>query len=596
MRGCVVYAVGPSTDVVTMNAGSSWHFDSSLAPSPAATHYAFQQAGESSTRAFVTNGTSQSRVVVDSNIGGGNGLFSMGGFTYGGLFRLAYTDFTRIGTATVAGWEWRAGTYIAQNNRYTNCGQIGISSGNLTLLSPGGTMQHNYNVHIGTLSNKVLYVSAIFGPADTGVHELVGNVFDVTVTDDTTALGSFTIRNNYLGGGLDVGAGSWALFSFNVIRQPNKSGNGFMHPGGDILNSYVLLDSDVSNPKPFQQLPYMASNLDGVIVGQAGNSVGGPNSVDSGELWFSVNPSSQMTSTVKNSIILPNMNGYSTMEIGAWGVYLNLIGVIEHNTWFGGFSSDGWLRGVGYPALQMAEGVQPISGQIASFRSNILWNPQLTGYTAHFAKMGDVTGGYNNPLPVTNICLPSSCDYNTGFGHTATNPAATRYRNQAKGYLAKFTSAPGVHDVDADPQFVDYKRSLELLSSKYLGLNPAAWSNGASYAIGNQVQWQRSDIYWNTPVNFRYVNAGACAGSNPEPGAGVNWRDCWEWDSLYQIRQSVAAKTLYDDQTIGAHNVDLIETLLQWVRAGYSPTNSLLAGAAHDGSDIGAVPVSFPPR
>jgi hypothetical protein len=39
--------------------------------------------------------------------------------------------------------------------------------------------------------------------------------------------------------------------------------------------------------------------------------------------------------------------------------------------------------------------------------------------------------------------------------------------------------------------------------------------------------------------------------------------------------------------------VAIILTMIQWVRAGYSPTNSLLAGSAHDGTDIGAVLVSF---
>lgn len=33
--------------------------------------------------------------------------------------------------------------------------------------------------------------------------------------------------------------------------------------------------------------------------------------------------------------------------------------------------------------------------------------------------------------------------------------------------------------------------------------------------------------------------------------------------------------------------------LIKWVRAGYAPTNPLLKGAAHDGTDIGAVPFAI---
>ena len=60
-----------------------------------------------------------------------------------------------------------------------------------------------------------------------------------------------------------------------------------------------------------------------------------------------------------------------------------------------------------------------------------------------------------------------------------------------------------------------------------------------------------------------------------------------------EIRQAVAAQTLYDDQTIGAHGMDIITTLIQWIRSGFSPTNEALALAGSDGQDIGAVAATF---
>ena len=597
VRGCVLYTPGGNTAVVTMTAGAAWHFDATQAAAPANTYYRFQQSGESGYRPFVTSGTAQQHVTVDSVAGGGNGAFSLAGFTYGGVYQFAYTDFARIGTATIPGWEWRASSYVALHNTYTNCGQIGINSGNLTILPAGGTMRHNYNVHVATVPTRTFYISSMLAASDAGTHEMIGNVFDAAATDDNCSLGGFTIRNNYFGGGIDIGAGAWALFTLNLIRQTNTSGNGFTHAGGDISNSYVFIDSDVGNPKPFQQLAAVSSNLDGVIVGQAGTSAGGSNGGDSGELWFNVNPSAATTYTVKNTIVLPNMNGYSSMEIGAsTPAFPNVRVAIEHTTWFGGYA--GTPGTVGFSAFDLSEAGNSVAGQITSFRSNIIWNPQRTGYTNYsmFAKLVDINTAWNNPSPQTDICSPANCDYNTGWGHTVSYPTAAAYSHQGRGYIGKFSTMPGAHDVDVNPMFVDYQRALELFSSKYLAVPASTWSTSATYSAGDRVQWSRANIYWGLSVNYRYVNLSGCGSTNPEPGAGTNWRSCWEWDSLYQIRQAVTSQSLRDDQLIGAHNVDFIETLLRWVRAGYSPTNTNLAGTAHDGADIGAVPVTFPPR
>ena len=236
-----------------------------------------------------------------------------------------------------------------------------------------------------------------------------------------------------------------------------------------------------------------------------------------------------------------------------------------------------------------------------SFRSNILWNPQLavdsTGspynYQSSFFKVEDVSLSTN---PAIDICSPGACDYNTGLGFTATDSAQGQYTNQQKGYAAKFSSAPGIHDVDTDPRFADYQRAMELFDSKYLGNNPAGWNAGATYNVGDFVQWRRQDVYWAVPVNYRYQNTGACSGANPEPGNGANWRDCWEWATLYRVSTAIAAGVTFNDFSIGASGDDIILTIIKWIRAGYKPTNFQLSGAAHDGTDIGAVPLSFHTR
>jgi hypothetical protein len=101
-------------------------------------------------------------------------------------------------------------------------------------------------------------------------------------------------------------------------------------------------------------------------------------------------------------------------------------------------------------------------------------------------------------------------------------------------------------------------------------------------------------VYKGAAINYRYVDGPGCSKANPKPGLyTAESRACWEWASLYRIRQGVRAQKLYDDPTIGAHGVDIITVLIQWIRAGFSPGNAALVMAGHDGQDIGAVPVTF---
>ena len=211
---------------------------------------------------------------------------------------------------------------------------------------------------------------------------------------------------------------------------------------GDLKDSYLFADSEWGNPKPTISSAGVTGNLLGIIYGQGGSAQGPPGAKDSGELFFNTSPEKPTVYAVRGSIILPNMAGYSSLEIGAWGGFPNMIGAAEHNTWFGGYigTTKGGTNGnFGFPALQMGEGYKPKTGQIASFRSNILWNPQLPGRTGGFAKLADVGNGWNNPDPGLDSCLPENCDYNAGWGYTAANPAARQYTNQGKGYVAKFS-------------------------------------------------------------------------------------------------------------------------------------------------------------
>lgn len=273
--------------------------------------------------------------------------------------------------------------------------------------------------------------------------------------------------------------------------------------------------------------------------------------------------------------------------VGIVGTYPLVRPNLLHNTWFGGFQGSAVSS-----MLQINEGGNNTLHQIEALKSNIVWNPLLNGYLP-------VNGLYkiysqNPSTPQVDVCDPAACDYNAGWNVTNTSGNANN-TNEAKGYSSKWSATPGAHDISADPGFVDYRRSVELFDSKYLGNSPAAWSSGAAYSVGQFVSNSRSDVYWGQPVNYRYTNGPGCSSANPEPGNGEAWRNCWEWASLYRIRTAIAARQLYDDQVIGVHGEDIITTVIKWVRAGYAPTNPQFMGAAHDTYDIGAVPVVFLP-
>jgi hypothetical protein len=606
VRGDTVYAGGPSTrsEVLVVEAGGTWKFDGSQAAH--GTRYSFHPESDAGFRRIRLAGTAAARATLTSDPGGANGNFNLK-TPAGGVFIFSYGDVSRIGDAATPamqiGYEF-SGDHMAvwdvSDTRFTSCGTI--QSVTAMGVDDDGTFRHNRNVHEHTLAPAVFtgWIN-ISSKYKAGLREIHGNVFDVSLSRTQFYLPGFTVWGNYFGDSTQTGGGPWKSFQGNFLRftdwwAQTASSTALM---GDVKDTYIFVDSDSGNAKPTISNGAITGNLLGVIFGQGGTGKGAPGGADSGELFFNVNPEKPTAYAVKGSIVLPNMNGYGSVELGAWGGFPNLLGVAEHNTWMGGFpgtSKDGANGNFGFPALQMGEGYKPKPGQIVSFKSNILWNPQLPGKTAGFAKLADIANGWNDPDPTTDICAPQACDHNAGWGYTATNPAAKQYTNQGKGYVAKFSKTPGAHDVDVDPMFVDYQRTVELFDSRYLGNKADAWSASAAYRVGAFVQHSTPDVYWNLPVNYRYVNAGTCAGTNPEPGKGAKWRECWEWASLFRLREAIASGRKFDDQKIGVHGEDAIMTLIAWIRAGYSPTNSRLAGAAHDGGDIGAVPVTFPPQ
>ena len=149
-----------------------------------------------------------------------------------------------------------------------------------------------------------------------------------------------------------------------------------------------------------------------------------------------------------------------------------------------------------FPAIRWVKDMTPLPGSILSLTSNIFWNPHTSGTVVPWSKMAEIG---NKASPTEDICAPASCDYNTGFGlgYHATEPGWTAYTGQAKGYVAKFSSPPGVHDVDVDPQFVDYNGPFRCSTRSTWGTRLQHGPSWASYSVGDIVSLRGSrNLLW----------------------------------------------------------------------------------------------------
>ncbi len=596
---------------VSAGAIFEWDATHAVTPSTAIYFYGNPTTFEFSSRVWFA-GTSGNHATVRSNVTGGAaaGRWWSGNTSTPGILA-TYTDFLNIGDATHSAFDLYGGylgvQWNVQTSTFTSCGVIENNNSGAGLVADS-VFIHDYNVHVNSVAGQIFNLWATDNATvGAGTREIKGNVFDTLMASAFFYPGGFTISGNYFANATftegPFGSGStWAACDSNFIRFDDSWGFGsHMRVDGNMTNPYVFIDSNWGNPKPLGGNQDITSSITGAIVGQAGTAMGPPGNNDSGEFTFDTEPPTVQTYGLFNSILLPNMNGYSSMEMGSPTIGIpNMRVQADHNTWFGG-----WLRAVPctnaticFGPLDMGEGGNNITQVVTSFRSNILWNPQLSGYPGGFFKLTDVSG---NAIPTVDYCTTTTCDYNAGWGHNATTTPTgggtptggsvlVGYVNSGRGYAGAFTATPGVHDVDVDPMFVDYRRTVELYDTKGLHNTAPAWSSPATYAIGDMVSSADltvpSTIYWGMTVNFRYINStyfgmSACGGANPKPGVGTNWRSCWEWATLYRIRNDIAIR--------GAAST-MIADIIAWVKAGYAPTNPLLHNTGYMGTDIGAVP------
>ena len=149
----------------------------------------------------------------------------------------------------------------------------------------------------------------------------------------------------------------------------------------------------------------------------------------------------------------------------------------------------------------------------------------------------------------------------------------------------------GTYDGTNGPRFVDASRNVETSWNRLFGqANGATWTLSASYAVGDLVSRQVATVYANALITYRCISAHTASATNrPADGTDGTWQTVWEPATLQFLRDAVMAGSSFTDAAVGVSNVSAVKYLLEWIKAGFRPRNTVLRTAAHDGSSIGAV-------
>lgn len=616
-RGTIVYTSGSdnTATAITFGSGARLIFDSSQAAALAdgtKPIYSYGPSGSAALgiRPFVADCTPPaSRCSISSDSGGNIASICNHSFVNSGPLTLKYVDISRMGNPHT-GWmqsDMPAANTTA-NALVDHCNITG--SGPVVLFHASGAASFTFTANTLTGSIGRAAIEATFGAPTTGSFTLARNVFDLPLfTCDPTGSGlraanGVTIEDNYFADRTcfyNTAANPWASFARNFYRtlvvHPSNNQGAY----GDLTDNYFFLDAVGDNWHVIGITRNGPVAVSGNIAG-----VGDTTATDSGEFVVGISdPPTVTTHQVRTNIILPAATGYSWGELvdaSYNGGHPNVRLEVDHNTWFGGWASEG---GNGFPMVQENEsqsGATPrdLPGTYTSIRSNIIWNPEFAGYTNHRPFFVTRTIPDRTDLP-TDVNVPSGSDYNWKWNHTNVWSGCVNCANQGNGYAARYSVTPGVNDGTGDPLFVDWQRSVELFDSRYLGNHFDPWVSNQAYSLGDFVSATDLTLTWGLAVNFRCRQA-TCQGTNKPGVPGTAWRsDGWEWASLYRLRTATAAGETYAltgalaaaaPSTCNVAVATPICRMMAWVRAGYAPT-APLAAASYPGDTaqyVGAVP------
>ena len=239
-----------------------------------------------------------------------------------------------------------------------------------------------------------------------------------------------------------------------------------------------------------------------------------------------LNPTSPITTAMTGNIILPNMNAAWPGASASLFIFVTSNPNVQASVEHNTCVVDTGRAFVGM--VFMGDGSSGASaGQLTSLRSNIAYAFKPSASSSSHNGFVLLDASVTNP-----VIDPKMVGYNGGFNLTASarsaNTTALGYLSAGTGLFFKANQTPMAEstDVDEDPAFVDRTRDL---STAYTGF-------------------------------FKATTTGTAVG---------------DW------RASIAALAADPTRT---------QSLIDWIKAGWTPTNPDFLGGAHDGGNIGAAP------
>lgn len=576
-RGDFVFNTTASTDTfgLTMNAGSTFQFDSSTT-APTTTAYAFRPAANNTYGTkLICNGTQANPCLITSKAGGANGVFKQGGFANFGLISATWTTFKNLGTASLDCWEvsFLSGTATIKCNltdcTFDGCGQFNIITIN-DFASNGS----------GNVWTRVTFKNSL------GSFNVKNNAFNVTMTacvfDAQIDLGQTNSSYDgcYFGNGYASPANStkWTAFTNNVVRKTAQSN---VNTQGDESGNYHIDDHNITNPHFTAYNANLAATFSGEVFEYTNNGA-------NGDCYSSLGqpPIGQELVTIANTVVVPNAgtanSGNLSSLVGAAGrrtVHANNNTVFVDNQFM----------------LSYDETSDNLPGTVLFLKNNIAWGIASTGYVVE--DVGHLGAPTNAGIP-QDVVAPANADFNDSFNVKLTDPTTPGYTNQGNGYSAYYSSTPGVHDLHVDPVFKDATRNFPTFDSVFLNnVASSTWASHAgtdTFTVGDVISNNNGAYYGGSLINFRCIQTHVKSTAGTEPGGSFSssWRNFWEFNTAASIRAALAAGTTFNAPVLGFANAPIIVILVAWVRRGFQPTNPALRGAGSDGSDIGAVPMA----
>lgn len=533
----------------------------------------------------IITGTSGSRAGFRSGASGSN-FFRLSDRSLSDTIGItaSYCDFSRLGSASLAGIQTRIATnYTSRPVHFLNC-TFDNTGGILhsTAIAVDQDARYEYCKFTNTLGTYSIQGSWTTTPT-TGVRTLKFCYLDkrihgIGIPTTGTSMGGFVIEDNLFEDSANFinTTQPWSSYKRNWYRKLDTGD--WTVSGPTLEDTGIFWDTDGQNPH-FIKMPTQRNvTIDGALINPAGQYSSGTGNGDillpaAGDLDF----------VWTGVVSIPCPDGYHPGVVTTFGTghQDNRISFYQ-NTVFVAATA----------CLNYSEtGTNPYNpNMVERFDSNLIWH-NGAAFTTHQGTAinppVDAQKWWNYADDQTvDTCPAAALDYNAmGPGYAATDAS---FASSGRGYHANWTTLPGAHDIDvlypdwAGPTFVDRERNAVFYDVDGLG-NPAEtpWGSGATYTAGQKVSHSAANWWAGRSVNFRAI---AAVPSGIEPMVTAGWRNYWRFEVWCLMVDGVpTGSTIASD-------------VYNWVRAGFvpvEPSNALrLSGGGLAGVDIGAMPVS----